>query len=72
MTVYESRLGEKKKLDELYRKELSAVLNLQGVLLDHIIPDMVSDLGLNQSSRHTIEEWAKDMREYLEWWMNGG
>ncbi|EPT04652.1 hypothetical protein FOMPIDRAFT_1080129, partial [Fomitopsis schrenkii] len=55
-------LGDKEKLDDLYRKELCAVLDLQSVLLDQIIPDMVSDLGMNESSRHYTEEWAKDTR----------
>lgn len=72
VTMYENLLGEKEKLEELYRKELSAVLDLQRVLLDHIIPDIVSDLGMNESSRHSTEEWARDTREYVERWLYGG
>lgn len=72
MGMYESLLGDKEKLDDLYRKELCAVLDLQSVLLDQIIPDMVSDLGMNESSRHYTEEWAKDTREYMELWLSGG
>ena len=72
MAMWEGLLGEKKKLDELYHKELSTVLDLQRVLLGHIIPDMFSDLGMNEFGRHIIEDWAKDTRECVEWWMNGG
>ena len=72
MTALESLLGEKEKLDELYRKELNTVLDLQGVLLRHIIPEIVSDLGMSESMERDFEDWVKDTRECIDLWMNGG
>ena len=72
MTALESLLGEKEKLDELYREELNTVLDLQGVLLRHIIPEIVSDIGMSESMERDIEDWVKDTRECIDLWMNGG
>ena len=67
MKVYDGLRCEKEKLDELYRKELNTVLDLHDLLLDHVIPDMVAELGIDERGRQNFVDWAADIREYELW-----
>ncbi|KAH9920156.1 CRAL-TRIO domain-containing protein [Fomitopsis serialis] len=61
MKVYDGLRCEKEKLDELYRKELNTVLDLHDLLLDHVIPDMVAELGVDERGRQNFVDWAADI-----------
>ncbi|KZT71723.1 CRAL/TRIO domain-containing protein [Daedalea quercina L-15889] len=58
--MYESLLSEKEKLDKLYCDELNAVSDLQELLLEHVVPNMVSELEIDEPGRKRISDWATD------------
>ncbi|KAH9839140.1 CRAL/TRIO domain-containing protein [Rhodofomes roseus] len=61
MVTFQSLRSEKEILEKLYRDELDTVLNLQELLYDHVIPDMVSELGIDERGQRNLEEWAADI-----------